>query len=933
LKTTLRKRIAMLVASLMVLGPLPAVIVSPAATASASTGTFDQPASDWEWTYPDDTAGPESGTPSSTFMSASNLLALSDETVSVVMSNAPGWYSTLVKRPPATRLLGVHGAVAGNFLAPPVDTSTLVVAPRVDDGAGGFGYCTAPASVITDDSGFIPAGSSWTCPDIGTMTIIFSEPVVNPLISLSGLGGGQFAAGGGGSDLLNNPLLEYLNSAELKLISPAGATVELMAGNGNLTASGVDIGVPVPATYAFCNSAYQVPSIGGNPGFAARAGCGTVRINGTGTTFTFSLSKKVYTIEDSDDSSFAGSHPMTRRTSPDLFSMQIGTYLPATQTITYDGNGATSGSVSDDTAPTGWDVTLAANGFTPPSTQVFLGWSTDPNATSADPTYDPADIIDMPAGGLTLYAVWDTPILGWLVYDANGGSGSMSPTGDAIGSAVSIRANGFTPPVGTTFSGWSTNPSGPVEYQAGASIPIQAGGQTLYAVWTPIPPPVAPPVPDSVVQAKPDTVVGRPGESVVLDPIANDSSDGQGLIASSLRLCAIGSVSPECAATQVSVPQGVWSIDTDTGQVTFTPAPGFTGSVDMPYQVVSLAGEIVESVMTVWITDTPIAEDDASSGPLNTPQILSPLKNDAAEAAPWDASTLRLCAEGQSPPQCDATRVETSDGVYEITAQGKVTFTPVEGFTGAATPVRYQVADAAGQIVDALLRPTVFPEAEVALVRVSKSIVGNEHRGGVVRIVTICTDGEQSLRRVHRLPAGTSRGSWEIPVPAGMRCRVEEKSRGAAKTPRVSPTWQERRWLANQAQSLLVGESAAVGTVRPVKGLLVSTTPACRIQSGRLQAVTAGSCTVTWRARGGGVKTQAQWSVTTPRGQRSDAGTVTQGFLVRAGEVAQVRFRSVYRVSKTITTRTVHTIPSCTPIGSKSTLMFVRGITSCPPLK
>jgi CshA-type fibril repeat protein len=63
----------------------------------------------------------------------------------------------------------------------------------------------------------------------------------------------------------------------------------------------------------------------------------------------------------------------------------------------------------------------------------------------------------------------------------------------------------------------------------------------------------------------------------------------------------------------------------------------------------------------------------------------------------------------QAAPNCNATSLTTADGVYTVNpTTGVVTFNPDADFTGVATePVTYQVADADGQIVSAVITPSV----------------------------------------------------------------------------------------------------------------------------------------------------------------------------------------------------------------------------------
>ena len=64
---------------------------------------------------------------------------------------------------------------------------------------------------------------------------------------------------------------------------------------------------------------------------------------------------------------------------------------------------------------------------------------------------------------------------------------------------------------------------------------------------------------------------------MTVDPLANDTDGaGRNFVRSSLRL-----VDPVTGARVLSVTvagQGIWRVDVQAGTITFTPAPGFTGS-------------------------------------------------------------------------------------------------------------------------------------------------------------------------------------------------------------------------------------------------------------------------------------------------------------------------------------------------------------------
>jgi len=414
---------------------------------------------------------------------------------------------------------------------------------------------------------------------------------------------------------------------------------------------------------------------------------------------------------------------------------------------------------------------------------------------------------------------------------------------------------------------------------------------------------------------EPDRGVARPGEPVRVDPIGNDTpGQGQQFDESSLRLCPAGSTPPGCTGLAVDTAQGVWVVDPFTGAVTFTPEPGFKGLVEIPYVVKTEDGQVVDSVISIWITDPPAAADDVSSGAVDRPQTLDPWTNDEHDAAPWDRGSLALCGAGQAPPGCDQTRVQTPDGVYEIDpVTGKVIFTPAPGFTGEATPLQYQVSDVAGQVASAWLRPTVRggQGERTGWLQVRKVVTGNELRTGEVKLVTVCTGDDRKVHRVHRLPVTDQRGAWRVEVPAGMTCQVRERAHGAPDSPSLSPQWNDRRWPLRATPTLTLGAKAQVDAVAEIDSLVLSVDGGCTVIAGTLTAVRAGTCTVTWRAAGADIVTSTRWTHTTPRGTRTQPGTLTRAVTIAAGHTAQVTFHNRYTARDLVITRTLYVTDTC----------------------
>ncbi|WP_345373360.1 Ig-like domain-containing protein [Frondihabitans cladoniiphilus] len=96
--------------------------------------------------------------------------------------------------------------------------------------------------------------------------------------------------------------------------------------------------------------------------------------------------------------------------------------------------------------------------------------------------------------------------------------------------------------------------------------------------------------------AAPDTKTAKPGQTVTIDPLANDSS---GLVRTTLRLV---NRATKTLVTTLTVPdEGTYVVDTTTGLVAFTPATGFTGTSTVTYSASNASGVAVESTIVVSV--------------------------------------------------------------------------------------------------------------------------------------------------------------------------------------------------------------------------------------------------------------------------------------------------------------------------------------------
>ena len=168
----------------------------------------------------------------------------------------------------------------------------------------------------------------------------------------------------------------------------------------------------------------------------------------------------------------------------------IDEILPPKQTTTYsvtfDSNGGV-GSIDRQTYQHGTIYNLPVNSMHKDGCS-FAGWST--NATSMIHFYDGEAIKDMtamPSGEVVMRAVWNVNNY-TLLYDGNGGSGSMSSQSGNAGECVALSLNKFTR-IGYSFAGWALSANGAVVYNDGDVAMLSSGLDSanivLYAIWTP----------------------------------------------------------------------------------------------------------------------------------------------------------------------------------------------------------------------------------------------------------------------------------------------------------------------------------------------------------------------------------------------------------------------------------------------------------------
>ncbi|MDE7300681.1 MAG: InlB B-repeat-containing protein, partial [Clostridia bacterium] len=99
--------------------------------------------------------------------------------------------------------------------------------------------------------------------------------------------------------------------------------------------------------------------------------------------------------------------------------------------------------------------------------------------------YAPGATVTMPDCNIQLKAQWQANSV-TISFDANGGTGTMTPITKTYGNTLSLPANGFTAPADKTFQGWSDTANGSVLGNGEKLVePLVKADDTvtLYAIW------------------------------------------------------------------------------------------------------------------------------------------------------------------------------------------------------------------------------------------------------------------------------------------------------------------------------------------------------------------------------------------------------------------------------------------------------------------
>ena len=171
---------------------------------------------------------------------------------------------------------------------------------------------------------------------------------------------------------------------------------------------------------------------------------------------------------------------------------------------------------------------------------------------------------------------------------------------------------------------------------------------------------------------------------------------------------------------------GTFTVDKDTGVVTFTPTDkSYSGDVvPVKVQAADTNGTTVETTYTPKITPVaPTSEDATSTDIQGATQTGKPIFTEGDSRVPMNDDVPATFDDGST------TKTVDGEGTYTVSPDGTVTFVPEKSFTGTASGVTVKRVDKNGTEITAKYTPTVTPVTPTATPAESTDIQGATQTG------------------------------------------------------------------------------------------------------------------------------------------------------------------------------------------------------------
>ncbi len=163
--------------------------------------------------------------------------------------------------------------------------------------------------------------------------------------------------------------------------------------------------------------------------------------------------------------------------------------------------------------------------------------------------------------------------------------------------------------------------------------------------------------------------------------------------------------------TSVTVVGGTYVLDPATGEITFTPAPGFVGTAPaVPVRVTDAYGQSATSQYAATVLAKPVAPTAPAISATNAttgssvPVTITPPFN--------TGSSSKKCLVNPATLTCENSVTIVGVGTFVLNADGTTTFTPTAGFVGKAY-IDFKVTDSSGASTVAPINVEVTPLVEL----------------------------------------------------------------------------------------------------------------------------------------------------------------------------------------------------------------------------
>ncbi|CAA6819180.1 MAG: Unknown protein [uncultured Sulfurovum sp.] len=222
-----------------------------------------------------------------------------------------------------------------------------------------------------------------------------------------------------------------------------------------------------------------------------------------------------------------------------------------------------------------------------------------------------------------------------------------------------------------------------------------------------------------------DVKIGKTGEAVTLDTLVNDKGIDSELNLKSVVLTHVNAI--DNGKKLIVKGEGIWTVNSNTGNITFTPEVGYTDDPTfVKYTVEDLNGNVSnEGTERINYPQTsPITKDDTKIGERCKAVTVDILSNDSDPEDDLNISSVNFISPDDwvgSDTDNDGdidNVVVPNEGTWSVNSNGQALFTPSNECSINPTAITYSVTDKTKEVSNKAMVTVIYPEEE-------KSSVGN----------------------------------------------------------------------------------------------------------------------------------------------------------------------------------------------------------------